>query len=361
MSEIKEEAVLKALSQIQDPDLHQDIVSLGFIKDLKISGGEVSFKIELTTPACPVKKFFKDKATELVMAIPGVEKVNVEMTARVRSSVNPSKKEILPGVKNVIPVASAKGGVGKSTVSANLALSLARTGAKVGLMDADIYGPSIPLLMGIKEQPELEIREDKMVPFEKYGIKLISVGFFLPEDQAVIWRGPMLYKMITQFVESVEWGELDYLVIDLPPGTGDVQLTLCQQVPLTGAVIVSTPQKMAVKVTKKAIYMFKQLNCPLLGVIENMSYYLNSDGEKDYIFGTEGAKAISQEFNIPQLGEIPIATNIRVQSDEGKPIVESQPDAPQSQVFASIAANLAAQVSKMTVSGEINQEIKVNF
>lgn len=362
MSEVvTEAAVLDALRNVQDPDLHRDIVALGFIKDLKIEGGNVFFKVELTTPACPVKDMLKQQAHDFVAAVPGVEKVNIEMTARVSTSYGQERGSLIPGVKNVIPIASAKGGVGKSTVSANLAIALAKTGAKVGLMDADVYGPSIPALLGLDSEKIEQGPNNQILSMEKFGVKVISVGFFLPEGQAVIWRGPMLNKMITQFLGGVEWGELDYLIVDLPPGTGDVQLTLCQQVPLTGAVIVSTPQSMAVNVTKKAVYMFKQLNCPLLGVIENMSYYVNKNGERDYIFGQSGAQEISKEFDIPFLGEIPISTNIRSQSDAGVPIVESDPESEEAQTFMHLAEQLAARVSVLNLAGEVNQEIKVSF
>ena len=267
-----EQQVLDALRTIQDPDLHRDIVSLGFIKNLKLQGSDVSFTIMLTTPACPVKDQMKAQAEAAVCGLPGVSSVNVDMQAEVRTMATPSGQFTIPGVRNIVPVGSGKGGVGKSTVSANLAVALAATGARVGLMDADIYGPSIPTILGITEQPKPGQRG--LLPPIAYGVKVISAGFFIKQDQAVIWRGPMLSKLVDEFLRNVEWGELDYLIIDLPPGTGDVQLTLCQRIPLTGAVIVSTPQDVALKVAEKAHIMFQQLKCATLGIVENMSYYV---------------------------------------------------------------------------------------
>ena len=309
--------IVDALKSIKDPDLGRDIVSLGFVKEVKFCGGVAAVTIELTTPACPVKDQMREEARQAILALDGIDEVNVEMTARVRSSSSESAG-LLPGVKNVIPVASGKGGVGKSTVSANLAAALAQSGAQVGLMDADVYGPSIPTLMGLSEKP-VSGPNQQIIPVTQYDLKIISMGFFLPEDKAVIWRGPMLDKMITQFLGGVQWGELDYLIIDLPPGTGDIQLSLCQKVPLTGAVIVSTPQDVALNVAQKAIAMFNQLNTPVLGIVENMSHYRCSHcGQRDDIFGTGGARKVSDSKGLPFLGEIPLSTNIRVHSDQGK-------------------------------------------
>ena len=359
---VTEEMVLGALQGVRDPDLNRDIVSLGFVKDVKICGGAVGFSIELTTPACPVKEEMKADAERIVSTLPGVEQVNVKMTSQVRSSSRLGEGSFLPGVKNVVPVASGKGGVGKSTVSANLALALAQTGAVVGLMDADLYGPSIPTIMGIRDQSPQAGANNQITPVTQYGVKVISMGFFLPEDKAVIWRGPMLDKMVTQFLGGVQWEELDYLVIDLPPGTGDIQLSLCQKVPLTGAVIVSTPQDVALNVAQKAIIMFNQLNCPLLGMIENMSYYLCPHcGERDEIFGSGGAARLSDQLKIPFLGELPLSTRIRTTSDQGHPIVISEPDSPQAQAFLQVAKNLAAQISIKNISGELKQDIKISF
>ncbi len=348
---VKQEDILKVLSQIKDPDLGKDIVALGFVKDIKICDDAVSFSIELTTPACPVKDQMRDQAYHLAMALPGVKHVNINMTAQVRQTQSQQKDELIPLVKNVVPVASGKGGVGKSTVSANLAIALSKLGAKVGLMDADVYGPSIPILMGSKEAPK-QGSNGKIIPPVCYGVKIISMAFFVPKGEAVIWRGPMLTKMVDQFLGMVDWGELDYLIVDLPPGTGDIQLSLCQRIPLTGAVIVSTPQDLAFQVAEKAIIMFKKLNTPILGLVENMSGFICSHcGEREEIFGSGGARRYGMATNVPFLGEIPLATDIRVFSDGGKPIVESAPDSASAQAFIKVAENLAAQVSIQTMGG----------
>ena len=347
---VTKEDILKVLSQIQDPDLGRDIVSLGFVKEVKVCGDTASFTIELTTPACPVKDQMKDQAYRLVMAMPGIKHTNINMTAQVRATQSDTKDQLIPLVKNVIPVASGKGGVGKSTVSANLAIALSKLGAKVGLMDADVYGPSIPILMGASESPTQS--GGKIIPPVCYGVKIISMAFFVPKGEAVIWRGPMLSKMVDQFLGSVEWGELDYLIVDLPPGTGDIQLSLCQRVPLTGAVIVSTPQDLAFKVAEKAIIMFNKLRTPVLGLVENMSGFICKHcGEREEIFGSGGARRYGMANNIPFLGEIPLATDIRLMSDDGRPIVESMPDSPSAKAFFLVAENLAAQVSVQNMGG----------
>ena len=352
--------IVDALKSIKDPDLGRDIVSLGFVKDVKFCGGVAAVTIELTTPACPVKDQMREEARQAILALDGIDEANVEMTARVRSSSSESPG-LLPGVKNVIPVASGKGGVGKSTVSANMAVALAQSGAQVGLMDADVYGPSIPTLMGLSEKP-MSGPNQQIIPVTQYDLKIISMGFFLPEEKAVIWRGPMLDKMITQFLGGVQWGELDYLIIDLPPGTGDIQLSLCQKVPLTGAVIVSTPQDVALNVAQKAIAMFNQLNTPVLGIVENMSHYRCSHcGQRDEIFGTGGARKVSDSRGLPFLGEIPLSTNIRVHSDQGKPVVLADPESEQAKAFLQVAENTAAQISIRNMAGDLEQDIKVSF
>ena len=267
----------------------------------------------------------------------------------------------LPNVKNVIPVASGKGGVGKSTVSVNLALALAKTDAKVGLMDADVYGPSIPTMLGITSRPEVD-EQNRISPVEQDGLKVVSMGFFMKPDEAVIWRGPMLHKTVQQFLGGVVWGELDYLLVDLPPGTGDVQLSLCQSIPITGAVIVSTPQDVALNVAQKAMVMFKKLNAPLLGIIENMSAYVCPHCHtREDIFGAGGARRIAEQFGIPFLGEIPLSMPIRVASDAGKPMVLAMPDSPAAQAFMAAAQQLAAQVSIRAMQGELTPQVKVTF
>ncbi len=356
------EHILNALRAVQDPDLKRDIVSLGFIKGLTVEGGRVSFTIELTTPACPVRDLLKEQAREAVAVLPGVTDVQVAMTAQVRSALNAQPGGLLPPtVKHVIAVASGKGGVGKSTVTANLALALARSGSKVGVMDADVYGPTIPTLFGITAQPEVDER-NRITPIEQDGVKVISMGFFMKPDEAVIWRGPMLHKTVQQFLGGVLWGELDYLLVDLPPGTGDVQLSLCQAIPLTGAVIVSTPQDVALNVAQKAIVMFKKLNAPILGVIENMSQYVCPHcGTRDDIFGSGGARAIAERLQLPFLGEIPLATPVRAASDAGRPIVLGAPDSPAARAFVVAAEQLAAQVSIRVMQGELASKVNVTF
>lgn len=347
---VTEQAVLSALATIKDPDIHRDIVSLGFIKDLRIDGENVAFTIELTTPACPVREQMQEDARRVVLSLPSIKHVDITMTSQVRATQSEEKDKLLPLVKNVVPIGSGKGGVGKSTVSANLAIALAKLGARVGLMDADVYGPSIPILMGANIPPSPGA--GKIVPLVHYGVKIMSMGFFVPKGEAVIWRGPMLAKMVDQFIGGVEWGELDYLLVDLPPGTGDVQLSLCQKIPLTGAAIVSTPQDLAFQVAEKAILMFKKLRVPILGLIENMSgFECRHCGEREEIFGSGGARRHAMANDLPFLGEIPLSTDIRTSSDGGCPIVESMPDSPSARAFVRVAENLAAGVSILNLGG----------
>lgn len=343
-----ESSIVESLRRIIDPHTGRDLISLGAVKDVKLNGGTASIKIELEPPATPERSRLKDEVNRLVSSLEGIKDVRVELEIRLVSSPQPSagpsrpeRKPLL--MKTVIPVASGKGGVGKSTVSANLAVALANLGAKVGLMDADVYGPSIPMIMGVKEHPRVE--GERIIPPVAHGVKIISMGFFLPEGDAVIWRGPMLHKTVDEFLGKVDWGELDYLIVDLPPGTGDIQLSLCQKIPLTGAVIVSTPQDVAYKVAEKAIVMFRKLKTPILGLIENMSGYVCGEcGHHDEIFGKGGAKRYSERLGIPFLGEIPLATSIRITSDEGRPIVLESPDSPSARTFLDIAKRLIDRI-----------------
>jgi len=354
--------VLNALKVVQDPDLHRDLVALGFIQDVTVKERQVTFTIELTTPACPVRDQMKEQAREVVKALPGVQQVDITMTSRVRTSVSvQSAARLIPTIKNVVPVASGKGGVGKSTVSANLALALAKSGARVGIMDADVYGPSIPTILGAKSFPEVD-EQRRIIPVEQDGLKVISMGFFMKPGEAAIWRGPMLHKTVEQFLGGVQWGELDYLIIDLPPTTGDVPLTLCQMIPITGALIVSTPQDVALNIAQKAIAMFKKLNAPILGIIENMSSYVCLHcGTRDEIFGNGGARQMAEQLGIPFLGAIPLATHIRETSDAGTPIVFSDPNSPAAKAFIAIAEHLAAQVSIRGMQDELTPAIKMTF
>lgn len=343
---ITEQEVLNALRSVMDPDLNRDVVSLGFIKDMKIDGGTVSFKLELTTPACPLKAQLKAASEEAVRNISGVKEVVVDVTSKVVPHRVEEKGELLPGVKNIVAISSGKGGVGKSTVSVNLAVALAKCGARVGLLDTDIYGPSIPIMMGVTDKPE--IRGQKMVPIEKHGVSIMSLGFLVPEDAAVIWRGPMVMKAVEQLLTDVDWGDLDYMIIDLPPGTGDVQLTLVQKVPLSGAVIVTTPQDVALLDVVRGINMFKKVNVPILGIVENMSFFQCPHcGERTDIFSHGGGEAAAKKQEVPFLGELPIDPKIRVGGDSGRPIVVEDPKSPQSKIFMEIAGRLAARISSI--------------
>lgn len=344
MSALTSENILSALRAVRDPDLNRDIVALNFIKDIKIEGKNVSFSIELTTPACPVKDQMKAQAEQAVrQAIPEIEKLSVTMTASVSKRANMQAIPVLTGVKNTIAVASGKGGVGKSTVAVNLAVALAREGASVGLIDCDIYGPSIPLMFNINEKPRMH--NQKLLPLEKYGVKVMSIGFLIDSTQAVIWRGPMASGAVKQFMTDVEWSELDYLIFDLPPGTGDIQLTIVQQIPLTGAVIITTPQEMSLADARRGMAMFQKVNVPIFGVIENMSYFISSNGERENIFDNGGGKKVADQFHVPFLGEIPIYTKIRIGSDTGRPVTDAEPDGEPAKIFRTIAKNLAAQIS----------------
>lgn len=343
---ISKEQVLTALGTVMDPDLGKDLVTLGFIKNVVIDGGNVSFTLELTTPACPLKAKLEADSKAAVQTLPGVSAVNVTVTSNVTQHKAPavSGERLLPNVKNFIAVASGKGGVGKSTVSVNLALALAETGASVGLLDADIYGPSIPIMLGVRDQPQ--IVDKKLIPHTKYGIKFMSLGFMMADDSPVIWRGPLVMQAVEQLLRDVAWGELDYLVVDLPPGTGDAQLTLTQKVPLTGAVIVTTPQDVALIDAKKGLAMFRKVNVPVLGIIENMSYFLcpHCSGRTE-IFSHGGARAYSESVGVPFLGEIPLEAAIRLGGDSGVPIFAAQPDSAQAAIFRTIAGTMAARVS----------------
>jgi ATP-binding protein involved in chromosome partitioning len=351
MKSLSEEHVLEALRVVKDPDLHKDIVTLGFVKNLAITGNDVSFSLELTTPSCPVRDELKDAASRALHdAIQGIGEVTVTMTSSVTQRTRPQHAELLPGVKNTIAVASGKGGVGKSTVAVNLAVALARDGARVGLADLDMYGPSIPLMMGIKGRPRMV--EQKLLPMENWGVKVMSIGFLVDPMQAVVWRGPMVSGAVKQFMSDVAWGELDYLIMDLPPGTGDIQLTLVQTIPLTGAVIVTTPQDVSLADAIKAWRLFEKVNVPLLGIVENMSYFVCSHcGQREEIFANGGGKRTAEELGVPFLGEIPIYTNIRVSGDTGIPVAANDREPAQTEVIRKIARNVAAQVSVRNASG----------
>src|SRR5437870_1875362 len=353
MSQPTEQLVLDALRQIKDPDLHKDIVTLGFIKDLKIESGEVSFRIVLTTPACPAKQEMEDAARELVGALSGVTTVSVKMDAEVPKGRGLGDKVSVPGVRNIIAVSSGKGGVGKSTVAVNVAVALALDGARVGLMDADVYGPNVPIMLGASEaRPEVDL--NKLIPIEAYGVKLMSMAFLQPGDKPMIVRGPILHGLVKQFLSDVKWGELDYLIVDMPPGTGDVQLSLAQLVPVQGAVLVTTPQDVAIADVRRALRMFETVAVPVLGIVENMSYFLAPDtGTRYNIFGEGGGQKLADTYHVPFLGAVPLGLEVREGGDKGVPVVVSQPESPQAAAFRKVAEEVARQVSIEAMKPEL--------
>jgi len=357
---MKKEQIIAALSHVYDPDLKKDLVTLNMIDDIIIKGNSVKFKLVLTTPACPLKNQMKQACIDAIhQRVDKKADVEVELTSRV-TSVRNDNEELLKDVKNIIAVGSGKGGVGKSTVSVNLAVALAKTGAKVGLLDADIYGPSIPIMFGLlNEHPDSFDKDGKIriIPFEKFGLKLLSIGFFVDQSKALIWRGPMASSALKQLFTDVEWGTLDYLILDLPPGTGDIPLTLIQNFPLTGAIIVSTPQELAISDVRKAADMFRNehIRIPLLGLVENMSYFTPPDDpeKKYYIFGQSGCKKFASDLNIPLLGQIPIVPEITESGDSGVPVAAALHSAV-STAFTHLAEAVAQQVA-------IQNSIKESF
>ncbi|NJN92797.1 MAG: Mrp/NBP35 family ATP-binding protein [Anaerolineales bacterium] len=343
MSKVTEAQVMEALSHVIEPELHRDLVTLDMVKNVQINGGQVNFTIMLTTPACPLKHKMEADANAALLAVPGVEKVNISFDANIPADARLMGKMNI-GVKNAIAVASGKGGVGKSTMSANLALSLALDGAKVGLLDADVYGPNIPMMMGVNERPKGQ--NNKIIPPQAYNVKIMSMGFLVDPNQPVIWRGPMIHNALRQFLQDVEWGSLDYLVIDLPPGTGDASLSLAQSLSLTGAVIVTTPQQVALSDVVRGVAMFQQLNVPILGVIENMSYFIAPDtGNRYDIFGHGGGATMAKEVGADFLGEVPLEPQIRMGGDEGSPIVVRAPESVAAQAIRQVAQKVAAAIS----------------
>jgi ATP-binding protein involved in chromosome partitioning len=354
MNQLSEQSILDALKQIIDPDLRKDIVTLGFVRDLAVGGaGDVSFRIVLTTPACPVKEEMESQAREIVSALPGVSSVKVTMDAEVPKGRGAAGVSI-EGIKNIIAVSSGKGGVGKSTVAVNLAVSLALDGAKVGLMDSDVYGPNVPLMLGVADkQPFIAV--NKIIPIQAHGVKMISMANLAPPDKPMILRGPMLHGVVRQFLTDVNWGELDYLIVDMPPGTGDVQLSLAQLVPVQGAVLVTTPQTVSTADVRRALKMFEQVAVPVLGVVENMSYFVPPDmPEKRYnIFGEGGGRNLAAEYNVPFLGEVPLGMEVREAGDAGTPVVVSEPDSPQAKAFRKVAEEVARYVSIEAMKPEL--------
>jgi len=340
---ITEELILKQLSTVMDPELNRDLVSLGMIKDVQTDGKNVQFTIELTTPACPLRSRIEADARKAIAELKGIGKIEIKMSARVQQSQQ-LKENLELNIKNIIAVASGKGGVGKTTVAVNLAIALARTGASVGIMDADIYGPNVPTMMGIKTMPTP--RNNKMIPAEAYDVKIISIGFLVKDGQPLIWRGPLLNSTIKQFLTDVDWGELDYLVVDLPPGTGDVQLSLSQHIPITCGIIVTMPQKVSLDDAMRGIEMFKKLEIPIAGVIENMGAMQLPDGSILNVFGDGGGEAMANAYGLPFLARLPLNPEIRINSDAGTPIIVSQPDSPAAGIFSSIACEVASFISQ---------------
>lgn len=363
MESITEERVINALRKVQDPELHRDIVSLGMVKNLAVAQGNVRFTVELTTPACPLRETIENDCKKALAEIGGIRALEINFGAQVRGSkAGAGQTDLLPTVKNVVLVAAGKGGVGKSTVAANLAVALKMHGAATGLLDADIYGPSVPMIMGVKGEPsKIEIEgAHKIQPTLAHGVPVMSIGFFLNPDQAVIWRGPMLGKALHQLMADVHWGELDYLVVDMPPGTGDVQITFSQQLKVSGALLVATPQNVALADVVRAKSMFDKVNIPIVGMVENMSYFVcDGCGKKHEIFSRGGARRAAERFNIPYLGEIPITPALREGGDNGVPSLVQDPRSEVSKCFLEIAAKLAGQLSIASEQAKKTQGLKI--
>ncbi|MGA9767486.1 MAG: iron-sulfur cluster carrier protein ApbC [Blastocatellia bacterium] len=350
MANVDREAVLRALKTVKDPAFNRDVVSLNFIRDLEINGGSVKFKIVLNQPASPVKVKLEEATREAVLSVDGVKSVEVKVESEIPAGRSAEGKQSVPGVKNIIAVSSGKGGVGKSTVAVNLAVALAQFGAKVGLLDTDVYGPNVPIMVGVNQEPA--VNGQKLVPHEAYKVKVMSLGFLNRGDKPVIWRGPMLHTAVRQFLYDVEWKELDYLIVDMPPGTGDAQLSLAQLVPVQGAVLVTTPQEVAMADVRKAINMFEQVHIPVLGIVENMSYFICSNcSEQHAIFGTGGGAELAKQFKTELLGMVPLSISVREGGDKGVPIVVGAPNSPQANAFRQIAENVAAQISLLAMKG----------
>ena len=348
--ELTEQDVLSALSGVQDPALKKDLIALDAVRDLRVKGAEVGLRLVLVTPAHPYGDQIEKEARSALEKA-GAQKVKIEMSAEVPSDGRP-RTGLAERVKNVIAVASGKGGVGKSTVSANVAVALAQAGARVGLLDADIYGPNIPTMMGVDHLPMPPDASGRLAPAEAYGVKLMSIGFLVKPEQAMVWRGPMLHNAMRQFMNDVEWGDLDYLIVDMPPGTGDVQLSLAQTTPMSGGVIVTLPQKVSVDDARRGMEMFRQLRVPLMGVVENMSYLELPDGKRMEVFGRGGGQELAKEFSVPFLGQIPLESEVRVGSDTGKPIVYSHPNSAAAKALRAIAADLSLRASVAALAAQ---------
>lgn len=357
------ESVRDALSNVIEPDLGQDLITLNMVFDIEVRGKDVSFTVNLTTPACPLKAEIERACINAVKHLVDMDAhVTVNMTANVQKTRvdGQGDQSLVSEVANIIAIASGKGGVGKSTIAVNLAIALAQAGAKVGLVDTDIYGPSIPMMFGVNERPDISVRR-KIVPLEKYGVKILSMGFMVDPDQAVIWRGPMVSSAVRQFLSDAEWGDLDYLLLDLPPGTGDIQLTIVQNVPLTGAVVVSTPQDVALEDARKGVAMFKKVNVPILGIVENMAWFMDPAGNKHHIFGKDGARKLAASLEIPFLGEVPLEQSIREGGDEGLPVVLRNPGSAGAKALVEISEKTAQSISIRNASLPATKKIEILF
>ncbi len=341
-SVVTEAAVMAALGKVQEPELHRDLVSLNMIRDVKIDGERVSFTVMLTTPACPMRSQIEQDARSAVATLPGVSEVDIDMSANVPSDGRPRGLLDLP-IRNAVAIASGKGGVGKTTVAVNAAVVLAQSGARVGLLDADIYGPNVPTMMGLQKLPAAQA--DKLQPAEAFGVKVMSIGFLVKPDQPLIWRGPMLHSAIRQFLTDVNWGELDYLIIDLPPGTGDAGLSLAQSLPLSGGVIVTLPQQVSLDDARRGLEMFRQLDVPIFGVVENMSYLELPDGNRVDVFGSGGGERLAQESGVPFIGAIPMDPSVRAGGDNGTPVTISHPESAVASALTRVAMDIAAKIS----------------
>jgi ATP-binding protein involved in chromosome partitioning len=342
------EQLRAALGKVQDPELHKDLITLKMIRDLKVEDGRVSFTLVLTTPACPLRDRIAADAREAVRSVPGVREVQIGMDAAVPGGLRGGTVSI--GARNLVAVGSGKGGVGKSTLAINLAVSLAQSGSCVGLLDADIYGPNVPRMMGISRLPPTQ--GERIVPAEAYGVKVVSIGLMVEPGQPLVWRGPMLHSAIRQLLADVDWGILDYLIVDLPPGTGDVQISLCQLIQVTGGLIVTLPQQVSCDDALRGLEMFRMVNVPIIGVVENMSYWTGPDGNAIDLFGRGGGRQMADQAGVPFLGEIPIDPNVRIGGDAGKPVVIAFPESPVAKALQTIAGKVAARISVLAVANE---------
>ncbi len=357
-NQITEEAILAALSKVQEPAFNRDLVSLNAVQDLQIKGEDVTVRVVLVTPAHPFAAQIENDV-RVALAAAGAKKINLKIEADVPHDGR-QRAGMAAGVKNVIAIASGKGGVGKSTVSANVAVALSKAGARVGLLDADIYGPNIPTMMGVAQLPKPPDSSGKLTPAEAYGVKMMSIGFLVKPEQAMVWRGPMLHNAMRQFINDVDWGELDYLIVDMPPGTGDVQLSLAQTTPLSGGVIVTLPQKVSVDDARRGAEMFRQLRVPLMGIIENMSYLDLPDGQRVDVFGSGGGELLAKEFSVPFIGSVPLDPQVRVGSDAGAPVVHSHPDSAAAKAFTGIAKDISLKASVAALSTQ-SQSIPIRI